>query len=161
MRAKPIFQIFAEIEAARSLEDRKALLAGEGRNATVLRILRYAFDPTLVFDLPEGPVPYTPMTSPEDQTANIYTVIGKSDMLQYCLTSYPLQGPNFPNAMRKQIFRQQKIQQILESVHPSDAEILNAVKDKKLPYKKIDLKLVQSVFPDLIPSLKSQELATT
>ena len=54
--------------------------------------------------------------------------------------------------------------EVLESLHKNEAELVLAMKDKKLTgrYKGVTLKLVQDTFPDLIktvtaPKVKQQE----
>jgi hypothetical protein len=39
---------------------------------------------------------------------------------------------------------------VLESIHPKEAKVLIAVKDKKLPYKGLTKKLVEEAFPGLL-----------
>jgi hypothetical protein len=48
------------------------------------------------------------------------------------------------------IKRESLFLEILESVHPSDAEVFIAAKDKNLKYKGLTKKLVVDSFPNLI-----------
>jgi hypothetical protein len=57
-------------------------------------------------------------------------------------------NPNLTKLRRETLFIE-----LLESVHPSDAKILIAIKDKKLPYKGLTAKLVKEAFPGLIEEL--------
>jgi hypothetical protein len=41
--------------------------------------------------------------------------------------------------------------QLLESLAPADADLLCAIKDKKMPYKGIDAKIIREAFPGLLP----------
>jgi hypothetical protein len=47
---------------------------------------------------------------------------------------------------------------MLESVHPKDALILLAMKEKKLPYKGITKALIQKAFPGLVDDEEVQEV---
>ena len=47
--------------------------------------------------------------------------------------------------------REQLFVQLLEELHPKEAEVLIQVKDKKLKYRGLTYKLVKETFPDLIP----------
>ena len=53
--------------------------------------------------------------------------------------------PNLKSVRREEIFIQ-----VLESVHPREAKVLLAVKEKNLPYKGLTKKLVDEAFPGLI-----------
>jgi hypothetical protein len=49
-----------------------------------------------------------------------------------------------------QLRRETLFIQVLESIPPEEAELLLAVKDKKLPYKGITKEIVQEAFPGLL-----------
>ena len=47
--------------------------------------------------------------------------------------------------------------QLIESIDPRDAKLINCMKDKKLPFKGITAKIINEAFPDLIPVKESQK----
>ena len=107
-------------------------------------ILKYALDPNIVWDLPEGDPPYKPCPHPGQDTR----LISEARRLYLFLV-----GGN-PNL--KKIRREALYIELLESVHPEDAKLLNAAKSKKIPYKGITAKLVNEAFPGLIEEKRSQ-----
>ena len=101
-------------------------------------ILKYTYDPNLKFLLPEGPVPYTPSNVVENH-GMLYSEARKLYLF--------VEGghPNLTQIKRETLFIQ-----LLESVHPEDAKLLESVKDKKLPFKGVTKKLVQEAFEGLL-----------
>jgi hypothetical protein len=54
-------------------------------------------------------------------------------------------NPNLSKLRREMLYIQ-----LLESVDPNDAKLLNYVKDKKLPFRGITAKIVNQAFPNLL-----------
>jgi len=50
-----------------------------------------------------------------------------------------------------QLRREQLFVQMLESLHPKEAEVVIQVKDKKLNYRGLTYKLVKTTFPEILP----------
>ena len=48
--------------------------------------------------------------------------------------------------------------QLLESIHPKDAILLNSIKDKKIPFKGLNKKIVQQAFPDINIEASKEEV---
>lgn len=106
-------------------------------HAAIRLLLRMAFDKNLVWDLPAGAPPYRPCEF-LDQQGNLY---------QECKRIYLFHkggNPNLKPAKRETLFIQ-----MLESLDPKDAELVLAIKEKKLPYKGLTQKLVAEAFPEL------------
>ena len=61
-----------------------------------------------------------------------------------------LEGPA-GNPNLKQLRREQLFIQMLESLHPLEADVLLQVKDKKLNYRGLTYKLVKETFPEILP----------
>lgn len=101
-------------------------------------IIKYAWDENIKFLLPKGPAPYTPMPTNEGQ-GMLYHEARKLYLF--------VEGGN-PNL--KQIRREQLFVQLLESIDPKDAELVINVKDKTLPYKGLDRKLIKEAFENLL-----------
>lgn len=105
---------------------------------TLLSILKHTYDPNIKFLLPEGPVPYTPSNVIENH-GMLYSEARKLYLF--------VEGghPTLTQIKRETLFIQ-----LLESVHPEDAKLLESVKDKKLPFKGVTKKLVQEAFEGLL-----------
>jgi hypothetical protein len=107
-------------------------------NPALGMVLRGAYDPTIVWELPEGSPPYKPSEFP-DTHGILYGEVKRLYLF--------IKGghPNLNQLRREQLYIT-----LLESVHPEDAKILLAIKDKKLPYKSITANIVKEAFPGLL-----------
>lgn len=108
-------------------------------NPTLGTILRYALDPAVKWDLPEGDPPYKKNEYP-DQQGVLYSEARRLYLF--------IEGgnPNLSALRRETLFIQ-----LLENVDPEDAKVLLAAKDKKLPYKGLTAKLINQAYPGLLP----------
>ena len=134
---KSISEILAEVEKAPA-KDRVAKL--QSYDTMPLRvILQYALDPRIEWLLPIGIPPYTPCEH-LDQHGNLHREIRK-------LHNF-IKGGGHPDmhALRREVL----FIQFIEALDPEDAILMCNVKDKKIPYKGINAKLVNSAFPGLI-----------
>lgn len=100
--------------------------------------LQAAFDPRIKFLLPEGEVPYNQNKLP-DQEGNYINLARK--------LIYFVEGPytNMRSSKREQMFIE-----LLEAIDKHDADMLVHIKDKKLPFKGIDVNIIKEAFPGLI-----------
>jgi hypothetical protein len=103
-------------------------------------ILQAAFDPDVKFALPAGAPPYTPNSLVDQE----HILIREADKIKYFIEGF---YPNMKTAKREQIFIE-----LLERLAPRDAELLIAIKDKKLPFKGITIQHVITALPGLIPN---------
>lgn len=101
-------------------------------------ILKAAFDPSIVWALPKGDPPYKPCEY-LDQENMLYSETRRLYLF--------MEGGN---TNLKTIKREALFINLLESLAPADAKLLCAVKDKKMPYKSINVKLVNEAYPGLI-----------
>ena len=132
--------IFEDIAKAKSITERKKILLEHGSNP-LKELLKYAFHPDIKFLLPEGAPPYKTVGSPDEYNPTyLYPNIRKLYLF--------VEGGNdgLTTLRREQLFVQ-----LLEELHPKEAEVLIQVKDKKLKYRGLTYKLVKETFPDLIP----------
>lgn len=123
--AKYITEILDEINT-----DPKSIDKYKG-NAALRLIFEHGFLPEKKFALPEGDPPYKKDSAPLGMTpANLYQEVRK--LYVFCRTDL--------NALRKESL----FVQLLENLHPSEAELVLAIKDQKLTkkYPKITHKLV-------------------
>lgn len=107
-------------------------------------VLKNAMDPSVVFLLPEGAPPYKPNPYP-GQELRLYAEIRR---LYIFIEG---QSPDIKRARREQLFIE-----ILEAISPQDAQLLIAMKDKRMPYDGITVDLVNQAFPGLIVSIKEE-----
>ena len=132
--------IFEDIAKAKSITERKKILLEHGSNP-LKELLKYAFHPDIKFLLPEGAPPYKTVGSPDEYNPTyLYPNIRKLYLF--------VEGGNegLTTLRREQLFIQ-----LLEELHPKEAEVVIQVKDKKLKYRGLTYKLVKDPFPDLIP----------
>lgn len=101
-------------------------------------LLKYAFDPKVKFLLPEGAPPYKPNELPDLQSV-LYSELRKLYLF--------IEGgnDNLNPTRREYLFIQ-----LLENLDKEDAELIAAVKDKKVPYKGITKKFVDEIYPGLL-----------
>lgn len=117
--------------------DEEKIKCLQANERVVKEILRYAFDPSVKFLLPEGAPPYKPSPEKYNEDA-FYHEVRKLYLF--------IEGGNndLKPARREFLFLD-----VLQAIHPDDAELLIAVKDKKLPWEGITSKLVLKAFPGL------------
>ncbi len=118
------------IQRAQALFD-----AGNGR---LQEILFYALDPSVKWDVPEGVPPYTPDIDVNTH-GNFWQEIRKIPNL--------FMGGKLNHIPQR---REHLFIQMLESIHPKDAELLCAIKDHEWPYENINREVVNMAFPNLI-----------
>ncbi len=120
-----------------SVKDERIQFLRNNANPVLLKVLQWAYDPRIKWLLPEGKVPYNP-TKYLDQEGNLYNEARRLYLF--------VEGGN-PNL--KSVRREFLFIQLLESLAPTEAALLESVKDKKIPYKGMTHKFVEEVFPGL------------
>lgn len=138
MRLPLVSTILKEASNITSKKDRVNFLRSHHPNGVMKQLLKYALDSNIKFALPEGVPPYTPCAV-LDNEAGLYQEARRLYLF--------IEGghPNLTNLRRETLFIQ-----VLESIPPAEAELLLAVKDKKLPYKGINQLVVREAFPGLV-----------
>ena len=132
--------IFEDVAAANSIKARKKVLL-ENESKPLKEILKYAFHPDIKFALPPGKPPYKTIGSPEEYNPTyLYPSIRKFYL-------YIEGGHDGLTQLR----REQLFVQMLESLHPKEAEVVIQIKDKKLNYRGLTYKLVKTTFPEILP----------
>jgi len=129
------------LERTSKLKKRQDKVAALKHNDSfVIRtVLQGAFDPRINWLLPEGEPPYSPCTLPDQQAVFVH----ECRKLKYFVDGG---APGLKPAKREQIFTE-----LLESIHPADAKMVVALKDKKLPWPGITEDIVREAFPNLLP----------
>jgi len=139
MRRIEVYEIIEKFSQAKSKKDRISVLQQYSDVWALKDVLRASFDDTLQFNLPEGAPPYEP-NKPESVPS---TLLKKHKELGLFIVGGT--GDALP-AVR----REQKFIQLLEAIHPTDAQLVCNMKDKDLKVKYLTKKLVQEAFPELI-----------
>jgi hypothetical protein len=143
-KSKLPHEIFEQLESVTSVSARVKILQ-ENESFELKTILAGAFNPDIKLDLPAGIPPYIPDKGPAGAQPTplkkAISSIGKC-----------VKGSNLGefSAVRKEKY----FIGLLESVHEKDAEILIAMKDKKLStlYPTVTASLVRKAFPTLLPA---------
>ena len=135
--ARPLaHEIFTQVNNAKD-KPKKIEVLLKHDSQSLRQLLKAAFDPKIVFDIPEGTPPYmaneapagTDHTSLLDETRKLYLFIKG--------------GSTIPKIKKEALFIQ-----MLEALHRDDAEALISIKDKKLNlvYKGLTENVVREAF---------------
>jgi hypothetical protein len=139
-------EFLKKLSQLKKREDKVAAL--KHNNSFVLRtILQGAFDPRVIWLLPDGPVPYTPNKLVDQESV----LLRDSRLLKHFVEGGT---PGLTQPKREALYIE-----LLENVAPADAELLVALKEKKLPFKGINADMVREAFPDLLPPANNKETA--
>ena len=134
-----IFEILDLVGAQRS-KAKKVEVLQEYRDPSLVSILIWNFDDTVVSIIPEGEVPYNPNEVP---VGTDHTSLRR----EYRNLYHFVQGGN---TSLSTIRRETMFIQMLEGLHPREAEILCLIKDKKLTTKyKLTYEVVKEAYPDI------------
>ena len=131
--------ILAEVAKAKNKKEKKEVLLKHGNNGALKQVLKYTYDPNIKFLLPPGNPPYNSVVDESENPTYLYGLLRKLYLF--------VEGGN-PNL--KPARREYLIIELLESVHPSEAELLCQIKDKKLKCNGLTYNLVKETFPELI-----------
>ena len=137
--AVPIPTILKEIASKSKKDEKKEVLLKYANNGAFREIIKYAFDPNIKFLLPPGNPPYNSVVDQSDNPTYLYGLVRKLYLF--------VEGGN-PNL--KPVRREYLFLELLESIHPLEAELLLQVKDKKIKCRGLTYNLVKETFPNLI-----------
>lgn len=119
-------------------ERAKALWSND--NTRVRDFLKIVLDPQIEWMLPPGAPPYT--AADEVHThSNFWTEVKRLPVFVKSSDNYQ----NISEARRQMLYIQ-----VLEYVHPTDAQLLLRIKDGEWPFEKITADLVNRIWPNLI-----------
>ena len=132
-------EIMQAVSSAKTKSSKIKILQ-ENRSPALVALFVWNFDPSIEGALPEGEVPYTPNDSP--------TVDSQSKLASQYRTLYNyVKGGNdgLKRTRRESLFIE-----LLESLHPDEAELVCLVKDKDLGKKyRITHNVVKEAYPDV------------
>jgi hypothetical protein len=134
-----VHEIIEKASAAKTRADKIKILQDYQSNWALKDVLRGTFDEVVQWNLPEGKPPYEPALE-QSVPSNL---LKHNKKFAYFVKGGP--GDRMPAFKREKMFID-----ILETIHPKDAELLLTMKDKKQPAKGITKKLVEEAFPGLI-----------
>lgn len=138
-RRLEVFEILEKVENAKTKQDKIAILQ-KNEIMPLLDVLRGTFDETIQWNLPGGTPPYTP-NNPESPPSSL--------LRQHRNFKYFVKGLRESNRLNP-IRRERMFIDILEAIHPKDAELLVSMINKKSPVKGLTKNLVKEAFPQLI-----------
>jgi hypothetical protein len=171
-----IFEIFQHINKQRTVE-KKIQILKEQEHPSLKSIFIWNFDDNVISMLPEGEVPYSTVSDDLVKSGSVSEMIEKqvekmesneSSSVSYTekirtghttLRTEYLKLINFVKSKNgvpgnrdlPQLRRESMFIQLLEGLHPLDAEIMCLVKDKQLQKKyKITKELVSKAYPDIV-----------
>lgn len=135
-----IYEILKRAADAQKVDERARLLQ-KYDNPTLRKILKYTYSEKVTFlGLPEGAPPFKKNDLPD------------SESILYAETRRLYLFTDGGNPDLKQLRKEVLFVELLEALHPKDAEIVVGMKDKKLPddYKRITKAVVEKAFPELL-----------
>ena len=132
-----LFDILEFASKAKTKQERADILKAN-ESFALKSVLQLAYNPNVVAALPEGAPPYKP--------CEVLDTEGRLYQEARTLPLY-LYG-NRPDL--KQVQRENLFIGLLESLHPKDASLLIAVKDKKV--EGLNVATINEAFPGLIPN---------
>jgi len=138
-RNPEVFEILEEFSKSKNKKSRLEVLSKYSDVQALKDVLRGTFDDSLEFLLPEGKPPFTP----NNERSVPSTLLRGHKMFGIFVNG----GPGTDLRAHK---RENKFIELLESIHPKDADLVLSMVEKKSPIKFLTKKLVQEAFPDLI-----------
>ena len=134
----PLFsEILTRLGKIKSKKDKVNFLKQHNTDA-LRQIIKSSFDPNIKWALPFGEVPFIPNEAPEGTEHNVLSYEARK------LYHY-IEGGNPTLSQNK---REMMFVQLLEGLHPDEAEIVVAAKDKDLhqKYKGLSANVVKEAF---------------
>jgi hypothetical protein len=102
----------------------------------------YVYRSDVKFELPDGTPPFKAMETPENMGHN--RLPKELRKFEYLIST----------AKMNQIRREKIFIEILEAVSPEEAKLVVQIKEKKLPYKGVNRKLIEDALPEVFAGEK-------
>jgi hypothetical protein len=147
-----IHEILEKVAKESSVKEKVKILQSYD-SPPIRAVLRGAYDPTIKWLIPNSKPPFTPNEAEDWDLAPLQ--LSKEIMQQinrYVARLRPHDG-RWDNgiAMRSQTHREQLFIEFIEGLHPTEADVVFGMINRKLPYKGLTSKLVNDAFPGMIP----------
>lgn len=136
---KYVHEVFDLVEKESS-RAKKIELLQKHKNDVLLSVLKGTFDDVIQWNLPGGKVPFTPA-----DPSSIPSTLSRQLHLLPMFVKGQQKGNNLNPLKRERMFID-----MMESIHPRDAEVIEKMINKQQPAKGVTKKLVQEAFPNLI-----------
>ena len=128
-------EMLKDIAKKKAKKDKIALLQQARKTPHLFAFLKYVFKDSIMWDLPEGAPPYKKQPQESDLQHMFYSEFRRLKI--FMKGEYPQMKP---------VKRETLFIEFLESLDPDDAELVIAMKDKKLPFKGLTKKTVCEAF---------------
>lgn len=134
---KSLFEYISDISLLPTTKEKVQAFQTSPHYGALKIVFEYMLAKNIKWLLPEGDPPYKPCQY-VDLEGQLLPELRKLYLF--------VEGgnPNLSTLRRESIFIQ-----LLESIDPDDAKLLLAIKDRKLPFKGLNKKIIQQAFPDL------------
>lgn len=133
-----VHEVFDNFVEAKTKKEKIKILQ-ENNHHAVRDIIRGSMDAKIVFLLPKGKPPYQ-ASRPESAPSNL---LKRNTDFNYFIKSG--QGEQMSAVKRESMFIN-----LLESIHPADAELVLNMIEKKPPCKGMTKKIVEEAYPGLL-----------
>lgn len=134
---KGISEILEAASKQKKKEDKIKYLR-ENDSLALRTVICFALHPAVKILLPDGPAPYRKSDLADENFGMLYSDYRK--LYLFC------EGGNDALSKNK---RELLFVQLLEGIHPKDADLLVSAKDKKLPYKGLTKDHIEEAFPGI------------
>ena len=143
---RSLHEIFTDVAEETSINKKVDILKDNDSQGLQV-FLRCVFDDKIAWLVPDSKPPYEPNDAPEWDLADMkleqeVLYIGRFIQVD---GRTPNQGRDLTKTRREQLFIQ-----LLEGLHPTEANLLMSGVKKKIKYKGLTKRVVQKAFPDLI-----------
>lgn len=120
-------------------EDERVAYLQQNSSPALKTIVGYTYDPVIEWLIPETDPPYTPQPKEADLQNVLFAEIRKLRVF--------VNHNDYLNI--NQIARETQFISLLESVDPDDAKLLNAIKQRKMPYPNLGKDVMAKAFPTI------------
>ena len=141
-----LHEIFTDVAKETSINKKSEILK-ENDSQGLQIFLRCVFDDKITWLVPDSKPPYEPNDAPEWDLADMRLEQEALKIGRFIQVDgqTPIQGKDLTRTRREDLFIQ-----LLEGLHPTEANLLLSGVKKKIKYKGLTKRVVQKAFPDLI-----------
>ncbi len=130
--------VFEALNRINAIEDEMQRATELNKVPALLTIVKFALDPNVTFALPDGDPPFKPA---DDITT--HGMLWQEIRRLYLFTKEG--NPNLTQMRRELLYIQ-----MLEAMHPKDADVINQLKTKSWSYNNIDVEFINKFFPNVL-----------